>query len=212
MIIGDGVILGGCGESATIVVNAPTGSTVTMSHGGKVTTGTEVSGTWTFKAREYGTYTVTATQGSKTTTKTVVVDAATEYAVPLAFVAPADGVLLTASGVVGDGVATECTFSGEEWTVPSVGGETITLSDGVIFGENTTTICFDSAKSKVNASAVTVYIDGQSLGSKQWYASGRNTTYAIPVGFLDGEPHTITITRSTALVGVKTFTSAYFDV
>lgn len=89
MIIGDGVILGGGGgESATIVVTAPTGSTVTMSHGGKTTTGTEVSGTWTFKAQEYGTYTVTATKDGQTATKTVVVDAATQYDVSLAYGTP----------------------------------------------------------------------------------------------------------------------------
>lgn len=212
VIIGESVMLSGGGESATIVVTAPAGSTVTMSHGGKTTTGTEVSGTWIFTAKEYGTYTVTATQGSKTTTKTVVVDAATEYTVPFAFEVPTGGVLLSASGVVGDGITAECTFSEGRWTVPGVQGEETALFDGVVFGGNTTTITFESASSIANASDVTVYIDGRSLGSKQWSTTARKTTYAIPADFLDGEPHTITITGGVILFGVKTFTSAYFDV
>lgn len=79
---------GGGSRFATIVVTAPTGSTVTMSHGGKTTIGAEVSGTWTFKAREYGAYTLTATKYGETATKTVVVDAATQYTVSLAYGTP----------------------------------------------------------------------------------------------------------------------------
>lgn len=88
MIIGDGVILGGGGETATIVVTAPTGSTVTLSRGGKVTTGTEVSGTWTFKAREYGAYTLTATKDGETATQDVVVDTATVFEVEMSYSVP----------------------------------------------------------------------------------------------------------------------------
>lgn len=85
MIIGESIILSGGGESATIIVHAPTGSTITMSHGGKTTTGTEVSGTWTFKAKEYGTYTLTATKGGQTATKTVAVVSATQYELTMSY-------------------------------------------------------------------------------------------------------------------------------
>lgn len=84
MIIGDSVILGGGGgKYATIIVTAPTGSVVTMSHGGKITTGAEVGGTWAFKAKEYGIYTITSVSGGQTTTKTTTVDAATTYEVTI---------------------------------------------------------------------------------------------------------------------------------
>lgn len=198
------------GVNPTIIVTAEAGSTLTCGSQSYTLGASET--THTFVIPAFGTYIVTATKGSKTATKTVVVDVATEYTVPLAFEVPTGGVLLSASGVVGDGITAECTFSEGRWTVPGVKGEETALFDGVVFGENTTTITFESASSGVNASDVTVYIDGQSLGSKQWSTTARKTTYAIPADFLDGEPHTITITGGVLFFGVKTFTSAYFDV
>ena len=73
MIVGDGIMLGAGGETASIVVTAPTGSTVTCTTpNGIVLTAVEVSGTWTFaRLKTYGTYTVTATNGSKSQSKNV---------------------------------------------------------------------------------------------------------------------------------------------
>ena len=87
MIIGDGIVLGAGGETASIIVTAPTGSTVTCTTpGGIVLTATEVSGTWTFtKLKVYGTYTVTATNGTKTATQDVLVDSATQYDIELEY-------------------------------------------------------------------------------------------------------------------------------
>ena len=86
-IIGDGIMLGAGGETASIVVTAPTGSTVTCTTpGGVVLTATEVRGTWTFaKLKVYGTYTVTATNGTKTATQDVLVDSATQYDIELEY-------------------------------------------------------------------------------------------------------------------------------
>ena len=87
MITGDGIILGSGGETASIVVTAPTGSTVTCSTpNGLALTAAEVGGTWTFsKLKSYGTYTVTATNGTNTKTENVLVDSATEYTVHISY-------------------------------------------------------------------------------------------------------------------------------
>ena len=76
----------GAGVSgAVIVVTAPTGSTVTATLDGTVYTAQEVNGTWTFKVRKFGTYTVTATLGNQTASKTVEVTEKKTYEVTLAY-------------------------------------------------------------------------------------------------------------------------------
>ena len=76
----------GAGVSgAVIVVTAPTGSTVKATLDGTVYTAQEVNGTWTFKVRKFGTYTVTASLGSQTASTTVAVTEKTTYEVSLAY-------------------------------------------------------------------------------------------------------------------------------
>lgn len=74
----------GAGVSgAVIVVTAPTGSTVTATLDGTVYTTQEVNGTWTFKVRKFGTYTINATLGSQTASATVEVTEKKTYEVTL---------------------------------------------------------------------------------------------------------------------------------
>ena len=76
----------GAGVSgAVIIVTAPTGSTVTATLDGTVYTAQEVNGTWTFKVRKFGTYTVTATLGDQTASATVEVTEKKTYDVALAY-------------------------------------------------------------------------------------------------------------------------------
>ena len=76
----------GAGVSgAVIIVTAPTGSTVTATLDGVMYTAQEVNGTWTFKVRKFGTYTVTATLGSQTASTTVAVTEAKTYEVTLTY-------------------------------------------------------------------------------------------------------------------------------
>ena len=84
-IIGDGIVLGEDDETASIVVTAPTGSTVTCTTPiGIVLTASEISGTWAFsRLKSYGTYTVTATDGTSTKTQDVLVDAAAVFDVSI---------------------------------------------------------------------------------------------------------------------------------
>ena len=76
----------GAGVSgAVIIVTAPTGSTVTATLEGTVYTSQEVNGTWTFKVRKFGTYTINATLGNQTASTTVTVTEAMTYEVTLTY-------------------------------------------------------------------------------------------------------------------------------
>lgn len=58
-------------QLATIVVTAPTGSTVTATKDDITLTAPEVNGTWTFSVPEAGTWTLTATKGSSSASTTI---------------------------------------------------------------------------------------------------------------------------------------------
>lgn len=77
---------GGGGLLPRIIVTAPTGSTVTCVKDAVTLTATESSGTWTFDVPDFGTWTVNATKGAESTSKTVNVNMAAVYEVTLAYV------------------------------------------------------------------------------------------------------------------------------
>lgn len=58
-------------QLATIVVTAPTGSTVTATKDDITLTAPEVNGTWTFSVPEAGTWTLTAIKGSNSSSTTI---------------------------------------------------------------------------------------------------------------------------------------------
>lgn len=62
---------GGSPNKSTIIVTAPTGSTVTCKMGSTTKTASEKNGTWTFSGLDIGTWTVTATKGSSIATQDV---------------------------------------------------------------------------------------------------------------------------------------------
>ena len=72
--------------AGTIVITAPTGSTVTATLGGKVYSAAEVSGKWTFKVRKKGTYTIKAVKGSQSATASVAVTTKKTYTATLTYV------------------------------------------------------------------------------------------------------------------------------
>lgn len=67
---------GACGGSpnkSTIIVTAPTGSTVTCKMGSTTKTATEKNGVWTFGGLDLGTWTITSTKGGDSATQDVVI-------------------------------------------------------------------------------------------------------------------------------------------
>ena len=56
---------GGSPNKSTIIVTAPTGSTVTCKMGSTTKTASEKNGTWTFSSLDIGTWTITATKGQQ---------------------------------------------------------------------------------------------------------------------------------------------------
>lgn len=67
----------------TVIVNAISGSTVTLQNGSKVLTAEEVSGTWSFRPTEFGIWTATAVKDGVTATNTVDVQAIKTYRIPV---------------------------------------------------------------------------------------------------------------------------------
>lgn len=70
---------------ATIVVTAPTGSTITATNGERTTTANEVGGTWTFYA-DKGTWTINGQYNSKLDSIVVIVTDVKQYDVELDFI------------------------------------------------------------------------------------------------------------------------------
>lgn len=64
---------GGSPNKSTIIVTAPTGSTVTCKMGSTTKTATEKSGVWTFGGLDLGTWTITSTKGGDSATQDVVI-------------------------------------------------------------------------------------------------------------------------------------------
>lgn len=63
---------GGSPNKSTIIVTAPTGSTVTCKMGSTTKTTTEKNGVWTFSGLGLGTWTITSTKGSDTATRKII--------------------------------------------------------------------------------------------------------------------------------------------
>ena len=64
---------GGSPNKSTIIVTAPTGSTVTCKMGSTTKTATEKNGVWTFGGLDLGTWTITSTKGGDIATQDVVI-------------------------------------------------------------------------------------------------------------------------------------------
>lgn len=187
VIIGESVMLSGGGEAATIVVTAPAGSTVTMSRAGKTTTGTEVSGTWTFKAQEYGTYTVTAIKDGQTDTKSILVDAATEYDVTLSYVTDVT-VTLT-----GSGSATYCYATINGTKRYTAGAYTVHPGDTITFGVDGYSSTY-YGEVKIDGVQV-LKVTTQATRTYDWTVPAGVSNVAITLGVDDGFSR-ITVTTS----------------
>lgn len=66
-------VSGGSPNKSTIIVTAPTGSTVTCKMGSTTKTAAEKNGVWTFGGLDLGTWTITSTNGGDSATQDVVI-------------------------------------------------------------------------------------------------------------------------------------------
>lgn len=164
------------GKKATIVVSAPTGSTVTATLGTTVLRTTEKSGVWTFNVRAFGVWTINATLGSESAQTAVNVTQDTTYNVLLSYTNPADGVLLDNSGNAYVPVTKVKWSAGiKEWVINR--GDTASLDD-VTFASTTKTLTFGN----IAKTGFDVYIDGTKIGT----VTNANRSVNIPSNFIGG--------------------------
>ena len=145
------------GKKATIVVSAPTGSTVTATLGTTVLSTTEKNGVWTFNVRAFGVWTINATLGSESAQTAVNVTQDTIYNVSLSYAIPSNGIII-------DGDTVFVNYTGKllyqetlnNWYVPA--GKSAYLN-GIVFNSNTKTLYI-----KTPSTGLDVYIDDTLVG------------------------------------------------
>lgn len=120
---------GGGGTGATLTITAPAGCTVTVSKDGKTKTKTAgADGTAVFKGLETGTWTVTITDGTDTSTDTV--DLVADYTKEMSFVKIY-------------GISRDITASSPAWArTDDAAGKTATASVGTVAGHSDFNSCY----------------------------------------------------------------------
>ena len=148
----------GGGSGGTLTVTAPANVTVTISKDGKTKTkNSGISGVVVFKGLASGTWTVTITDGSQTSSKPVVVTA--DYSTVIAFFAATINITYPAGSTCtcSDGTTTlSAPDTSGTWAciVPNAGTWTVTSTSGT----------------ETDSKAVTITTDGQSTSVELSYA------------------------------------------
>lgn len=176
----------GGGGKATIVVSAPTGSTVTATLGTTVLRTTENNGVWTFNVRAFGVWTINATLGSESAQTAVNVTQDTTYNVSLSYAKPSNGIII-------DGDTVFVNYNGKliyqetrkSWYVPA--GKNAFLND-IVFSSNTKTLYI-----KTPSSGLDVYIDDTFVGKSDI----GEVQMSIPSALLPGT-HVIKLKNTSA--------------
>lgn len=187
------------GEKATIVVSAPTGSTVTATLGTTVLRTTENNGLWTFNVKAFGVWTINATLGSDSAQTAVNVTQDTTYNVALSYANPSNGIII-------DGDTVFVNYSGtlkyreasKNWYVPA--GKNAYLN-GIVFSSNTKTLYINTPSSGLD-----VYIDDTVVGKS---ATGE-VQMSIPSALLPGT-HVIRL-RNTLASRDGTLRKLWFNI
>jgi len=171
---------GGGGSGCILTITAPANVTVTVSKDGKTKTkNSGTSGVVVFKGLASGTWTLTITDGSQTSSKPVVVTA--DYSTVIAFFAATINITYPAGSTCtcSDGTTTiSAPDTSGTWTciVPNAGTWTVAATDGV---ENT-------------SESVSITTDGQivaiELSYLLWLYKSGNTYNAVTGGWSVSEP------------------------
>lgn len=150
---------GGSTIKSTIIVTAPTGSTVTCKMGSTTKTASEKNGTWTFSGLDIGTWTVTATKGNSIATQDVDITRLTVEYVTITYFSAIINVTYPAGSTCtcSDGTTTlTAPDTSGTWAciVPNAGTWTVTSTSGA----------------ETDSKAVTITTDGQSTSVELSYA------------------------------------------
>lgn len=139
---------GGAPNKSTIIVTAPTGSTVTCSMGATTKTAAEKSGTWTFSGLDNGTWVITATKSGQTSTKSVTISRLTVEYVTITYFSATINITYPAGSICtvknGSTTLTAPNTSGT-WAciVPNAGDWTVSCTDGTQAASKTISITAD---------------------------------------------------------------------
>lgn len=115
---------------------------------------------------------------------------------------PNDGIMFTRDGAFVSYSGITYNSNIRLWTVS--GGATATISN-IVFGENTTEMNFTA--SSLGKKGFEISIDNESVGTVN---SGTTATLNVPVKFIDGNAHTISI--RTLANNSEAFTTFNFNV
>lgn len=189
----------GGGEKATIVVSAPTGSTVTATLGNTVLRTTEKNGVWTFNVKAFGVWTINATLGSESAQTTVNVTQDTTYNVSLSYAKPSNGIIIDGDTVFVD-YSGNLRYQeiGKSWYVPA--GKSAYLN-GIVFSSNTKTLYINTPSSGLD-----VYIDNTIVGK----SDVGEVQMSIPSALLPGT-HVIRL-RNTLTSRTATLRKLWFNI
>ena len=150
---------GGRTIKSTIIVTAPTGSTVTCKMGSTTKTASEKNGTWTFSGLDIGTWTVTATKGSSIATQDVDITRLTVEYVTITYFSATINVTYPA------GSTCTCSDGTTTLTAPNTSGSWTCI----VYNAGTWTVTSTSG-TETDSKAVTITTDGQSTSVELSYA------------------------------------------
>lgn len=143
---------GGSPNKSTIIVTAPTGSTVTCKMGSTTKTASEKNGTWTFSGLDIGTWTVTATKGSSIATQDVDITRLTVEYVTITYFSATINVTYPA------GSTCTCSDGTTTLTAPNTSGSWTCI----VYNAGTWTVTSTSG-TETDSKAATITTDGQSV-------------------------------------------------
>lgn len=150
---------GGSPNKSTIIVTAPTGSTVTCKMGSTTKTASEKNGTWTFSSLDIGTWTITATKGSSIATQDVNITRLTVEYVTITYFSATINVTYPA------GSTCTCSDGTTTLTAPNTSGSWTCI----VYNAGTWTVTSTSG-TETDSKAVTITTDGQSTSVELSYA------------------------------------------
>lgn len=150
---------GGSPNKSTIIVTAPTGSTVTCKMGSTTKTASGKNGTWTFSGLDIGTWTVTATKGSSIATQDVDITRLTVEYVTITYFSATINVTYPA------GSTCTCSDGTTTLTAPNTSGSWTCI----VYNAGTWTVTSTSG-TETDSKAVTITTDGQSTSVELSYA------------------------------------------